>query len=244
MISSNKNDPNLFQRLWNLRRLSFPLLTQKLSWIIRERISDYFFDRFVAGRSFVSVTKPKFEHLDIGSSSPTSTLTLKKMFRLFRIQPDDVLADVGCGKGRVIEWWLRQGYKNRIYGFELDNEVASFAKKTFEKHDQITIKNENIIDMFPDDVTVFYIYNSFGEKMMNEFKTRLIAAYYGKSPPAVIYNHCLQIEVFRDDPRFDIQEIDFPEWSLHRNYGYPWYAIIRMIALEKMGNSGETQAPD
>jgi len=42
-----------------------------------------------------------------------------------RIGRDDVLVDVGCGKGRVINWWLSRGLRNRMYGIEIDPEVAA-----------------------------------------------------------------------------------------------------------------------
>ena len=232
----NNNDPNIFQKLWNLRYLTFPLLAQKLSWIIRETISDWVFDHFVAGQPFASVPRPKLEHLGISSSSPTSTLILKKVFSLYAIQTSDVLVDVGCGKGRVIAWWLNLGYKNRIYGFELDGKMASFAKIAFAEHENVTIINGNIFDSFPADADVFYMYNPFGAEMTSDFKDRLIETYYGKKEIAILYYHCPHIGVFRDDPRFDIQEINYPEWSLHHNSGFPWYAIIRMAASPCQNN--------
>ncbi|MFQ5673770.1 MAG: methyltransferase domain-containing protein [Nitrospinales bacterium] len=218
----------IFQKLWNLRRLTVPLLAQKLSWIIRELISDWIFDHIVTGQAFASAPRLYIEHLDISSSNPTSTLILKKIFRCYPVQPHNVLVDVGCGRGRTIAWWLHQGYKNRIYGFELHKETAVFAKKAFEKYENVTIKNGNIFDEFPTDADVFYLYNPFGVAMTNEFKAHILETYYPKKEIVIIYYNCRYIEVFRNDPRFDIQETDFPEWSVSHNAGYPWYAIIRM----------------
>jgi len=51
-----------------------------------------------------------------------------------RIGRDDVLVDVGCGKGRVINWWLSRGLRNRIVGIELEPEVASATAKRLARY--------------------------------------------------------------------------------------------------------------
>ncbi len=224
------DDPSRLLKLWNLRRLSFPLLAQKLSWIVREKISDWVFDQIIARQAFDSVPRPTLEHLGINSSSATSTLMLKKIFRLYHIQPHEVLVDVGCGRGRVIAWWLNMGCNNKIYGYELDDDIASLAKKKFAGHENVTIISGNILDRFPTDADVFYLANPFGAKTTGEFKSRLVETYYGKKEIAIVSFYCMHIDVFRNDPRFNIQEIDFPKWSVARDSGFPWYAVIRLTA--------------
>ena len=43
------------------------------------------------------------------------------------IRPDDVLVDVGSGKGRVLNFWLQKGLRNRIVGIEIDERWAAIA---------------------------------------------------------------------------------------------------------------------
>jgi len=226
--------PNSLQKLWDLRRLPVSLLAQKLFWIVRESIADWIFDHITAAQAFASAPRLYVEHLDLSSSSPTGTVMLGKIFQRYSVQPHEVLVDVGCGRGRTIAWWLSQGYKNRIYGFELHEEIAVFAKKAFEKYANVTIKNENIFDAFPADADVFYMYNPFGATMTKDFKARVVETYYGKKEVVIIYYNCLHIEAFRNDPRFEIQETDFPEWSVSHNSGYPWYAIIRLTMPDRV----------
>jgi hypothetical protein len=50
---------------------------------------------------------------------------LEQIFRN-RIRPVDVLVDVGCSTGRVINLWLEQGPSNRIVGLEADGGRPGF----------------------------------------------------------------------------------------------------------------------
>jgi precorrin-6B methylase 2 len=70
-----------------------------------------------------------------------------------RIEPNDVLVDVGCGKGRVTNWWLSQGLRNRMVGIELDPDVASATEKRLRRFSNVTILNEDATAWMPDDAS-------------------------------------------------------------------------------------------
>lgn len=53
--------------------------------------------------------KTRFADLDAEETANTPYTALKLIFKNEIIGPDDVLVDLGCGKGRVINWWLGQG---------------------------------------------------------------------------------------------------------------------------------------
>src|SRR5256885_3685560 len=53
------------------------------------------------------------------------------------IRASDVLVDVGCGKGRVLNWWLSRGYTNEIVGLELDEEVAEHTRRRLRRYRQV-----------------------------------------------------------------------------------------------------------
>src|SRR5262245_31735372 len=60
-----------------------------------------------------------------------------------RIRPHDVLVDVGCGKGRVINWWLSQGLRNRMVGIEHNPEIASATARRLRRFRNVTIVNRD-----------------------------------------------------------------------------------------------------
>src|SRR5688572_19680524 len=43
---------------------------------------------------------------------------LRDIFARVPFKPDDVLVDIGCGEGRVINFWLSRRVKNPIIGIE------------------------------------------------------------------------------------------------------------------------------
>src|SRR5262249_50191029 len=56
---------------------------------------------------------------------------LKDIFAQVPICERDVLVDVGCGEGRVINFWLSRGLKNSIVGIEFVHNVAHRAKTRY-----------------------------------------------------------------------------------------------------------------
>jgi hypothetical protein len=60
-----------------------------------------------------------------------------------QIRSSDVLVDVGCGKGRVINWWLSRGLRNPIFGIEHHREVAGATAARLRRHRNVTVVNED-----------------------------------------------------------------------------------------------------
>ncbi|HHE46150.1 MAG TPA: class I SAM-dependent methyltransferase [Bacteroidetes bacterium] len=158
---------------------------------------------------------------------PTDVSALKYIFRQYRIQPDDVLVDVGCGKGRVIAWWLNRGYRNRMIGVELDEEMAEFARDVFSGFDNVTIIQGNIIDLMPEDGNVFYLFNPFDEKTMGGFlggikersKNQLEnqqSTDNGRRDTVVLYYFPVHLDVFNNDPTCLVEELRQPCWERFR----------------------------
>src|SRR5262245_8164312 len=53
------------------------------------------------------------------------------------VRGEDVLVDIGCGKGRVINYWLDQGYRNRMIGLELDEQITAVARKRLGRYPNV-----------------------------------------------------------------------------------------------------------
>lgn len=124
------------------------------------------------------------------------------------IQPADVLVDVGCGRGRVILWWLDQGLRNKIVGIELDPEVADYARERTKKSRNVRIVTGNVLQSLPGDATVFYLYNPFEQWVVERFK-RMLEEQFGESHPVtVVYYNCLHLDVFESDDRWSLRPID------------------------------------
>jgi hypothetical protein len=90
-----------------------------------------------------------------------------------RVRSRDVLVDVGCGKARVINWWLSEGLRNRMIGIEHNSEVASATARRLRRFGNVTIVNEDATSWMPDDATIGYMYSPFGLEIMGRFKQRI-----------------------------------------------------------------------
>lgn len=125
-----------------------------------------------------------------------------------RIKPTDVLVDIGCGKGRVINWWLDEGYKNKIIGLELDEDVASKTSGRLNKYSNVIIIAGDAIQNIPDDGTLFYLYSPFNEGVMLRFSARLKEMFMGKKDISLIYYNPEHAKVFESDECWLVEKID------------------------------------
>ena len=110
------------------------------------------------------------------------------IFHLITIKTNDVLVDVGCGKGRVINFWLSRHLTNKIYGLELDKRIARKTAKQFAKYHNVTIKCGDAINNLPSNGTVFYFYNPFSAERVAEFEAKLAEMFQDKQITIIYYN--------------------------------------------------------
>jgi len=151
-------------------------------------------------------------HASLGAHDTTNSdyAVLSHVFAS-RIAHSDVLVDVGCGKGRVINWWLSRGLRNRIIGIELDAEVARQTKERLKRYPSVSIISGNIVEYLPPEGTLFYLYNPFDASVMREFKEQLdqLLERNGGKAIRIIYYNCLYLEPFARDSRCTIERGEF-----------------------------------
>ena len=95
---------------------------------------------------------------------------LRDIFAHVPIKPDDVLVDVGCGEGRVINFWLSQGLTNLIIGLEAVEAVADRTRQRYRKYENVSIIPGDAIDNLPSHGTLFYLYNPFSDDTVERFE--------------------------------------------------------------------------
>jgi SAM-dependent methyltransferase len=139
---------------------------------------------------------------------------LAKIFTPGTIGAGDVLVDVGCGKGRVINWWLRCAHRNRIIGIELDPEMADQARRRLRRHGNVSIICGDAIENLPREGTVFYLYNPFEASVLRAFRDRLAELLDDSRRVRIYYYHPIHIAVFEDDPRWEVVD----RWPVLQKY--------------------------
>jgi protein-L-isoaspartate O-methyltransferase len=145
-----------------------------------------------------------------------------------RIGPDDVLVDVGCGKGRVINWWLSRGLRNRMYGIELDPEVAAATRRRLRRFGNVTIITGDATSSVPDDATLLYMYNPFDAAAVARLKENLTERFAWRGI-TVLYWNLEWLAAFQDDPRWTSEVIELTRVSDPRvARAHRQYAVIRL----------------
>ena len=124
-----------------------------------------------------------------------------------RINPSDIIVDVGCGKGRVFNYLLYRGMKNKMIGYEINAAVGNAVRKNLSRFKNVSIISENIFDDFPLNGTIFYLFNPFRESMMEDFKEQIWSI--KENNPVILYYNPTCLEVF-NDKRFVYKIIDIP----------------------------------
>lgn len=159
------------------------------------------------GGHFGGTQKTRYAHLGAHDTSSSFYFVLSRLFKEYPVKDTDVLVDVGCGKGRVINWWLHKGYKNRIIGIELDEIIAAKTKRVFGNYKNVEILCGNAVDNIPNDGTIFYVYNPFNGSVMKEFNNRLKQKCTRRDEIRIYYVNCEFLDAFKGDP----------DWMIYTN---------------------------
>lgn len=154
-------------------------------YYLKNLVGDSIVDFKYSGRLLFGNKKTRFRHIGANDVYHTDYAVMPLIFSQIAVRPEDVLVDVGCGKGRVINYWLSKKLKNKIYGLELDPNVACETASQYKNRSNVTIIYGDAIGNLPADGTVFYFYNPFSEEKVREFEEKL--RHLTQSPITVVY---------------------------------------------------------
>jgi Acetyltransferase (GNAT) domain len=204
------------KRFFRFRSGVFRAAKAALARIIRNPVWDLRYGAVLKG-----VNRSRFEKMGAAETVNTDYAVLPLLFRNL-VGESDVLADVGCGKGRVINWWLSQGWSNKLIGIELDPWIAEKTRARLRKYPTVTILTGDVVENIPPEATIFYLYHPFHWPVMGRFKNRLLETFGERGGVVLVYYNCTCIDLFKRDSRWEIQELDL------RHPGAHPAAIIRM----------------
>jgi SAM-dependent methyltransferase len=187
--------------------------------LVRNVVLDLRYGAFLGG-----TVPSRYRHLGAHDTANSEYDVLAQVFE-GRIAPTDVLVDVGCGKGRVLNWWLSRGLTNRIIGIELDPEIAARTRRRLRRYPNVTILTGDALALLPREGTLFFLFNPFAEWLLPRLKDRLDAVAGSRADVRIIYDNPPDLGLFRDDPAWTVEEfpLNLP-WK--RRYG-TWALIQR-----------------
>jgi hypothetical protein len=105
---------------------------------------------------------------------------LKILNDVLTITGNILFTDIGCGKGRALLVAEQCGF-TRLSGVELDKDLINEAENNFKRSkfrnagSQVILKHENALDyIYPDEPTVFFLFNPFNEAILEKVLERII----------------------------------------------------------------------
>ena len=133
-------------------------------------------------------------------------VALRRIFR-HRVRQRDVLVDIGCGRGRVLNHWLSYHPGHRMVGIEMDTELAARTAHRLRGQPDSTVLAGDAIELLPDDGTLFFMYNPFGAPQVDALRKRLEAMPARSPAIRLLYHHPKHLEVFEDRDRWRIETV-------------------------------------
>ncbi len=94
-------------------------------------------------------------------SQATPYLVLETMFNHSSFLESDSFIDVGCGKGRVLAYMIKNHSMSRIDGVELCEDEAHFAQKWTGKYPNVNVICGNAFDLNYNNYSVIYMGRPF-----------------------------------------------------------------------------------
>lgn len=174
--------------------------------IMKNALLDFRFGGKYLGVSLQN-SNEKLGYIYTGSSEYDA---IEAMFSRLTIGVNDVLVDVGCGKGRVLNWWLSKKLKNKLIGIEVDPAVAEFTRKRLKAYSQVEIRmGEGQHRHMLNGGTVFYLNHSFREPLVRVFEQSL-AEMIADDPSLsirLVYHNSVYLHVFEENPLWCIEHL-------------------------------------
>ncbi|HZQ04633.1 MAG TPA: class I SAM-dependent methyltransferase [Gaiellaceae bacterium] len=160
------------------------------------------------GRLLGGTIRTRYAHLGARHAVNSDYRDLAILFAAAEVRADDVIVDVGCGKGRSLNWLLAHHPENRLIGIELDPEICARTAKRLRRHRNLTIRCGDATTILPPEGTLFYLFNPFDETVMVRFREAVAAE--ARSRARIVYYNAKELHVFASDPRFAVRRLDDP----------------------------------
>jgi SAM-dependent methyltransferase len=184
-----------------------PRMLRRTPKIVRNALRDLRYGAPLGG-----TIKTRHAHLgahDIGNADYDD---LALLFADAGVSAEDVLVDVGCGKGRALNWFLARYPDNTIYGIELDEEICARTARRLRRFANVKVVCGDATKLLPEEGTVFYLFNPFGEPVMRAFAAALgdLPARADGRQRRVVYYNTKHLAPFEEDARFAVRPLERP----------------------------------
>ena len=133
-------------------------------------IGDRLFYKGCDFSTWVTTDEAGFDSKRGNQYQPSDIGSLRRALSQYRIQSDDVLMDIGCGKGKVMSVCARYPFR-RVRGLELSPALAEIAEKNFARLglDKCSVTVGDAVSFTDyDDCSYLFLFNPFPEAVFQK----------------------------------------------------------------------------
>ena len=138
---------------------------------------DAIIDRRVCGQSLVkyvpSVYRDDANGVGMTGSQSTNYIILSRIFSHVSLMAEDTFLDVGCGKGRVLAYLLKEHAPCALRGIEINEISGKVAQEWTARYDQAAVTLGDAFELDYNPYTVLFLGRPFLPKTFLEFIERL-----------------------------------------------------------------------
>jgi SAM-dependent methyltransferase len=162
-------------------------------------------------------------------------------FRRARLGPDDVVADIGAGKGAAVLLAASLPVR-RVIGVELSERLAESARANVERNrGRIRAGRVDVVAAdaltwpIPDDLTVVYLYCPFWGELFHAVLRRLFEAHERHARPLrIVYNYPWEHNWLLSTGRVRVLDVGPATWPWRPG----WWTQPEVIVTYGVGNCG------
>lgn len=147
-------------------------------------------------------------YTDYNGANPAQSISyyyLKELIKNIEYTDEDIFVDVGCAWGRLIGYMRIKTKIKHFIGVEVNESVAEIARKTFADDKNIKIIVGSILDKFPNEGTIYYLFNPFDINVLNAFIETIEKNV--KKPVRVLYLHPVCYSAFENRDGWTLNKI-------------------------------------
>lgn len=219
----------------------------RVAWILSQsrrrgmRLADKFLDRRLGTRDGVNTLLDHF-HPDHTIYEASGWTYLARALRPWEVDRDDVFADLGCGRGRVLLLAARWYPLRRVIGVDISAELVEHARSILdERCSRLRCRDYEVVHSnakdwaVPDDVTIVYLYFPFSGDTLRQVVANLVAS-LDRNPRRmrILYAAPKQTDALLDTGRFRLVRTS-------RTFGD--YVLARIAIYESAGPDGRGTRP-
>lgn len=163
--------PYTYTRKWQ-NSIIMKIIKRLTSHIVN--LYDAYWDFKVCHCSLVKYVPSLYrETMGATGSQSARYWALDDVFKDFECSSDDKFIDVGCGKGRILAYLLREKMPCKLTGIELNKDVAAFASSWSKDYKQVNIINGNAFELDYNDYNILFLARPFETEFFKKFLEKI-----------------------------------------------------------------------